>query len=47
MQKNYEFANIGKFDSIKDKQYTLPDSKKVLVSKSAFGILKNTKKYLT
>jgi len=33
MQKNYEFMNIGKFDSIKDKQYILPDSKKVLDGK--------------
>ncbi len=33
MSMNYEFANIGKLEDIKNKQYILPDSKKVLDGK--------------
>ncbi|WP_320033666.1 cupin domain-containing protein [Halarcobacter sp.] len=33
MSKSFEFINIGKFEDIKDSQYTLPDSKKVLEGK--------------
>jgi mannose-6-phosphate isomerase-like protein (cupin superfamily) len=33
MSINYEFVNIGKLEAIKNKQYILPDSKKVLDGK--------------
>ncbi|WP_044415211.1 cupin domain-containing protein [Halarcobacter anaerophilus] len=33
MPKSFELINVGKFEDIKDKQYILPDSKKVLEGK--------------
>jgi mannose-6-phosphate isomerase-like protein (cupin superfamily) len=33
MSRNYEFANVGKLEDITNKQYILPDSKKVLDGK--------------
>jgi mannose-6-phosphate isomerase-like protein (cupin superfamily) len=33
MSRNYEFANVGKLEDITNRQYILPDSKKVLDGK--------------